>query len=122
MATYIFFPIAFSFLLIHEMDAVRRHEWNVFPLLSRLPDDEHGYMLFTAIHIPLYILLLWGLFPNGTAVHQQVVIGLDIFCIIHVLLHMLFINHPDYQFNTRFSWTLILGAGVAGGIDLVLRL
>ena len=67
MATYMFFWIAFSFLLTHEMDAVRRHEWNIFPLLARLTDDERGYTLFTAMHIALYILLLWGLFPNGSA-------------------------------------------------------
>jgi hypothetical protein len=122
VAISVFFFIAFSFLLTHEMDAIRCREWKVFPLLSRLTDDERGYTFFTAIHLPLYILLLWGLFPNSTTVNQHVVIGLDIFCIIHILLHMRFINHPNYQFNSIFSWTLILGAGIAGAIDLLLRL
>ena len=121
MNTYVFFFIAFSFLLTHEMDAVRRHEWKVFPLLSQIRDDEQGYMLFTALHIPLYVFLLWGVSTNGTAMNQSFVRGLDIFCGIHVPLHLLFIKHPSYQFNNWYSWTLIFGAGLAGGIDLLIR-
>ncbi|MBC8162057.1 MAG: hypothetical protein H7Z42_12645 [Roseiflexaceae bacterium] len=121
MPSYIFFFVALGFLLTHEMDAVRRHEWQVFPLLSRLRDDERGYTLFTALHVPLYVLLLWGIFTNGTTINRFFVTGLDIFCIVHVLLHLLLIKHPRYQFNNWFSWTLIVGAGIAGGIDLLFR-
>jgi hypothetical protein len=78
-------------------------------------------MLFAAIHIPLYVFLLWGVSTNGTAMNQSFVRGLDIFCIIHVLLHLLFIKHPDYQFNNWYSWTLIFAAGLAGGIDLLIH-
>jgi hypothetical protein len=104
------------------MDAVRRHEWQILPGLARLSNDAHGYTLFTALHIPLYTLLLWAFWPNGATLNQNVVVGFDIFCIVHVLLHILFIKHPRYQFNNPFSWTLIIGAGIAGGIDLLLRL
>lgn len=121
MQTSLFFLIALSFLLAHEMDAVRHHEWQVFPLLARLTDDARAYTLFTALHIPLYILLLWALLLDGNTLNLPVVFGFDIFCIIHVLLHVLFINHPRYQFKTPFSWILILGAGIAGSIDMLLR-
>jgi hypothetical protein len=56
---YLFFVIAFSFLLTHEMDAIRLREWKIFPILTALP-DEQGYTVFTALHVPLYALLLWG--------------------------------------------------------------
>ncbi len=121
MGAYTFFFIAFGFLLTHEMDAVRRHEWKVFPLLSQISDDERGYMLFTAIHIPLYVFLLWGISADSTILNQSFVRGLDIFCIIHILLHLFFIKHPYYQFNNWYSWILIFGAGLAGGIDLLVR-
>lgn len=49
-------------------------------------------------------------------------IGLDVFFIVHVGLHLLFINHPEHRFRSAFSWTLILGAGVSGAIDLLLFL
>jgi hypothetical protein len=41
------------------MDAVRVGEWKMFPLLSRLRDDA-GYLVFTALHVPIYALLIWG--------------------------------------------------------------
>jgi hypothetical protein len=104
------------------MDAVRRHEWKVLPLLSQVKDDAQGYILFTVLHIPLYIFLLGGIFSNGTAVNQSFILGLDIFCIVHVVLHLLLIKHPQYQFNNWFSWSLIVGAGIVGGIDLLLRI
>lgn len=116
-----FFFVAFSFLLTHEMDAVRRHEWQVLPLLARLTDDTRGYTIFTVLHVPLYVFFLWGLLARDAAITQAFVVGLDIFCVIHVLLHLLFSKHPRYQFNQWFSWTLILGAGIAGGIDLLVN-
>jgi len=39
------------------MDAIRCKEWRIFPVTSRM-DDEAGYLAFTALHIPLYALLL----------------------------------------------------------------
>jgi hypothetical protein len=78
-------------------------------------------MLFTAIHIPLYVFLLWGISADSTILNQSFVRGLDIFCIIHVLLHLFFIKHPFYQFNNWYSWILIFGAGLASGIDLLVR-
>ena len=59
MDQYLFFVIAFSFLLTHEMDAIRLREWKIFPILTALP-DEQGYTVFTALHVPLSALLLRG--------------------------------------------------------------
>jgi len=116
--TNFFFFVAFSFLLTHEMDAVRRSEWHVFPGLSRIKNDEYGYMIFAIIHIPLYLLLLLGLFSAGGRLNRSVVIGFDSFCMLHVLLHLIFMKHPKYKFNNWLSWSFILGAGIAGGVDL----
>lgn len=121
MVSDLLFFGAFSLLLTHEMDAVRCREWTIFPLLGRITQDVHGYALFTALHVPLYIVLLWAIFPYGGTLNQPVAIGFDLFCIVHVALHWLFRRHPRYEFNTRFSWTLILGAGLAGALDLAFR-
>jgi len=40
--TYMFFFLAWSLVLTHEMDAIRRHEWNIFPGLSCIKDEERG--------------------------------------------------------------------------------
>ena len=113
MPDHAFFYLGMCLLLIHEMDAVRCREWQIFPGLSLLP-DQLGYVVFTIVHIPLYLGLYWGLRTNpATWIH-----GLDIFFLIHLGLHLLFLLHPKNQFKDAFSWAIIAGAGAAGALDL----
>ena len=122
MLSHFFFVVALSLLLVHEMDAIRLQEWQLFLFLSSMQEDR-AYTTFTALHIPLYILLFWGLFQNtGGGVNQNLVIGIDAFCVIHAFLHRLFVGHKDYQFHSFLSKFLIVGAGIAGGVSLVLYL
>ncbi|GAC1554295.1 MAG: hypothetical protein NVS2B7_30240 [Herpetosiphon sp.] len=116
MDQHLFFAIAFSCLLTHEMDAIRLQEWKIFPILSALPDKQ-GYTVFTALHGPLYVLLLWRLLSPGGSMF--IINGLDSFCILHVGLHVVFRNHRHNHFRSWFSWALILGAGLAGALDLL---
>lgn len=120
MDTDFFFYTALTFILTHEMDAIRCHEWRIFPLLSRLPDDT-GYVVFTLAHVPLYLLLFGALFRGG-GLNEGVAIGLDIFFIVHAGLHLLFRRHPRNEFTSLLSWIIILGAAVMGLVDLLVRL
>lgn len=117
MLSHPFFVLGFCFLLVHEMDAIRCKEWRIFPVTSRM-EDESGYRAFTAVHVPLYALLLWALF-GGDGTNPWLVAGLDVFFVVHVLLHLIYINHPEYRFRSTFSWTLILGTGILGALDLI---
>ncbi len=117
MLNHPYFLLGFCFLLTHEMDAIRCKEWKVFPVTSRM-GEEAGYVAFTALHVPLYALILWGLF-GGDGVNRGLLVGLDVFFVGHVVLHLLFSNRPEYRFRSAFSWTLILGAGAFGAIDLL---
>ncbi len=47
--------------------------------------------------------------------------GLDVFCIVHLGLHLLFRMHPKNEFNDAMSWELIAGAATAGLTDLLLK-
>jgi hypothetical protein len=49
-----------------------------------------------------------------------VVVWFNVFCVVHVGLHVFFRKHREYRFHSWLSWMLILGAGLAGGLDLVL--
>ena len=120
MTDHLFFLLRFSFLLVHEMDAVRCKEWKIFPVLNRM-GDEAGYAAFAALHVPIYALLLWGIYGENGA-NRGLIVGLDVFFVVHVLLHLLFVNHPEYRFRSAFSWAVILGAGLFGAIDLLLIL
>jgi hypothetical protein len=113
-----FFIIGLGFILAHEMDAVKQKEWTIFPGLSAL-NDRLGYYVFTAIHVPLYFLLFYGLLHHGLQpINTGLIKSLDIFFIIHVVLHILYLKHRNNLFRSAFSWSLIAGAGVCGLIDL----
>jgi hypothetical protein len=94
-------------------------EWRMFVFLSDM-QEEMAYLVFTAIHVPMYILFFWGLFGTVSGVNRNLIIGSNLFFIVHVLLHILFLKHPLYQFKSGFSWGLILGCGLSGAIDLLM--
>lgn len=107
----IVFFLGLAFLFTHELDAIDQHEWRFFfPWL----DDLIGYRLFTAAHIPLFILIVLNLSARNFQ------IGLDLFLIVHVGLHWWLRNHPRIEFKSAFSWVLIIGAGVSGAVHLAL--
>lgn len=115
MVEHHFFYLALAFILMHEMDAIRCREWRIFPGLSYL-DDTWGLRVFLLAHIPLYYFLL---FPLGQEHPEGLIKGLDIFFIIHVGLHGLFLLHPKNEFKDGLSWGIIIGAGLFGALDLM---
>lgn len=66
----------------HELDAVKRHEWRVLPLLRSLP-ERMGEQVFIWLHVPLFALLLWGGEGDPVRRHRQSVDkpagGIDLF-------------------------------------------
>lgn len=117
MTEHVFFLVGLAFLLAHEMDAVRLHEWRLLPVLSRL-DDRVGFLVFTGLHVPLYLLLFFLAFNADAGTIRVMIVTLDAFFVVHVGLHLLLRNHPRNEFRSLFSWSLIVTAGIAGAIDL----
>ncbi len=56
----------------------------------------------------IYALLLWGLYGDG-GVNRGLIVGLGVFFVVHILLHLAFYNHPENRFRSVFSYVLILG-------------
>ncbi|MEO1438468.1 MAG: DUF6713 family protein [Bacteroidota bacterium] len=111
-----FHILGLSFILLHELDAIRCKEWRIFPGLSAL-DDRMGFIVFTFLHVPLFYWVLAALQVNNTAFRA----GFDYFLIIHLGLHILFLWHPKNEFKDWVSWSIIVGAALFGGLDLVMR-
>lgn len=111
-----FFHLALSFILIHEMDAIRCKEWRIFPILSNL-EDKLGETIFILAHIPLCYAILVGLAGENKSV---IIYWLDCFFVIHLGLHILLFRHPKNEFKDWISWVLIVGAAVFGAIDLLI--
>ena len=112
-------PLFFAGLIIiflHEIDAVRCHEWRIFPGLSRLK-DKTGKFIFMTAHIPIFYWIFWEIHRSHDDTSFRT--GFDIFLIIHVGLHLLFLWHPKNEFKDPISWILIFGAGCFGLADLL---
>ncbi len=111
------FILLLALFLGHELDAIRRHEWRLFPVISRM-DDEIGYLSFLIAHIPVFILVFWlGFFVPAAIVPVRV--ALAAFSVIHIWLHWLFRDHPRNEFDNLVSQLLIWTTGAAGMLYLV---
>ena len=45
--------------------------------------------------------------------------GFDIFLMVHLLLHLLYLRHKNNEFKDWISWSIIIGAGLFGLMDLI---
>lgn len=115
---HLLFFIGFSFLIVHEMDAIRCKEWRIYPGLSLL-SDKLGQLIFIFAHIPLFFLVFYQL--TYTSDSDGFIKGFDIFMIVHVALHLLFIRHKNNEFKDWISWMLIIGSGLFGLVDLLIN-
>lgn len=116
MPEHLLFLTGISFLIVHEMDAIRCKEWRIYPLLSLL-SNKAGQLVFVFAHIPLFILVFYQLtYISG---NNAFIKGFNIFMIVHIGLHLLFLRHKNNEFKDWISWTLIIGAGLFGFADLV---
>ncbi len=109
------FYLMLGFFIAHEVDAVSKHEWRLFPVLRGLNDDL-ARKLFIWSHLPMLAAIFWLTAgqSNGTIAKS-----LSGFAIVHIGLHWYFRNRPAYEFNTLGSWTLIVMAGAFGAIHLI---
>lgn len=78
-------------------------------------DDKRGSITFVLAHVPLLLALIWAL----SSPNQAVATSLSGFYVAHVVLHTIALRHPRNEFRDWVSWTLILGAGIAGTAQLL---
>lgn len=115
-----FFYLGMAFILLHELDAIRCHEWRIFPGLAGMK-EELARPIFIWVHLPLFYFLLLGLSLENELAVYRFVKGLNIFFIVHTGLHILFLRHPNNEFKDWMSWSFILGAGSCGILDLIFK-
>lgn len=113
---HLIFALELALLFVHEMDAVRRQEWNMFAILKDMA-EEKAYQVFTLLHIPLYTAMLVLLFSDHAYIGVYIT---DIFLIAHLLIHVLFRKHPANKLNGRLSRNIIYSAGLLAFAHLVL--
>ena len=119
--TDLIFYIGISLLITHELDAIRNHEWRVFPILSQFKDDV-GYYLFSILHVPLLVVIFWFISHPSEDVRFWFQISMDGFFIVHMLLHKIVSGNKKYEFRSRYSRALILSIALIGVIHIALLL
>jgi len=111
------FYLGIIFILIHEIDAIRCKEWRIFPGLSHL-SEKTGKYIFIVAHIPLITLLIWILGKDSYLILFRV--GFDIFLVIHLLVHSVYLKHRNNEFRDWLSWFIIVFTAFCGAGDLVI--
>jgi heme/copper-type cytochrome/quinol oxidase subunit 3 len=119
MKDFIFY-LGMGALFTHEIDAMQNHEWRVLPILRMLP-DELGMAVFVVAHVPIFAILISLVASANVRVRSRSRFFISGFLVLHGLLHALFVNHPNYEFSSVLSNTLIFGGAVFGAIYLGLE-
>ena len=109
------FYLGLSFIIMHEMDAIRCKEWQIFPLTFFL-NDKWGYITFMFAHIPLFVGVFYAVNQPNNA---SFIFWFNWFLIAHLLAHLIFLLRPKNEFKDWISWIIIIGAALFGGLDLL---
>ena len=107
------FCLGFATLFTHELDSMLNHEWRVIPIIRALP-DETGLIIFVTAHIPVFAILIALVSSKNSKTRQMTRISIGLFLVFHGLLHILFKDHPAYEFSSILSNGLIFGASILG--------
>jgi hypothetical protein len=107
------FDLTLALLFTHELDAVARHEWRLFPGLRSLPDGVAS-RLFVLLHVPLFVVLFRRSFSSSPDRRRRSRVALARFAVVHALLHRRFRTHPDYEFSGPLSALFVRGTAAAG--------
>lgn len=114
------FYLAVGVFFTHELDAMRNHEWLVLPLTSWLP-NEYGEIVFLWAHVPLFALLVAALSSLNMKIRHNTQLGFSIFLVVHSILHVVFMQHEKYEFESLSSNILIFGGGLLGALHIVMN-
>ena len=112
------FYAVLALLFAHELDAVERHEWRLFPGLRSLSDGLAA-RLFVLLHVPLFLVVFRLATHPSARVRRRFRFVIDAFAVVHAGLHVRFADRPEYEFDGLSSRVLIHGAALAGLLDLL---
>lgn len=111
----IVFAIIITFLLLHEMDAIKAKEWKMFVLFGDLKEDL-AYIIFSVVHLPLYfILVLWMIHFKE---NNTLFIVVDILMAAHTIVHFLFRKNKNNGFSSLYSKVIIYIIGLLSIIHI----
>jgi len=113
----LFYTLALSLLLTHEIDAALAREWQLLYVLRSLPQPSAAAW-FIAVHVPMFMGILWFSYQASTRIAKPFRLGLALFIVVHAGLHYRLSSDPAYLFEGWLSNSLILGSALAALVYL----
>jgi len=113
------FALAFALLVSHELDAMIRREWELFPGLNAL-DSDTAADVFNLLNVPLIAPLIWVLTAGSGIARRRTMIGVEVFLIVHAVAHTLTRGADSYEFQPPVETITVYGAAGASAIHLTL--
>ena len=113
------FAVAFALLLSHELDAMIRSEWELFPGLNAL-DSDTAADVFNLLHVPLLAPIIWVLTAGSARARRRTMIGAEVFLVVHAIGHTLVRGVDRYEFQAPVETITVYGAAGASAIHLAL--
>jgi hypothetical protein len=114
-----FFVLALALMSVHELDAMLRHEWRIFPLTAFM-EEETGMLVFLWLHVPVFALLFYFSASAIAVGGNAFSIGFSVFCVAHAFVHFLYERHPKCEFRNALSRSLIWSCAAAGFFAILL--
>ena len=111
------FAVAFSLLVSHELDAMIRQEWQLFPGLNALEPDVAADV-FNLLHVPLLAPLIWLLAAGSVSARRRTMIGCEVFLVGHAVVHFLARSADGYEFQPPVETITVYGAALAAAAHL----
>jgi hypothetical protein len=106
-----------SLFILHEMDAIYRKEWMMLYPVNRL-EENIAHILFTGMHFFLFMAIFIML-------HEHFILLfwiMNIFGILHLVLHIAFVKHRNNEMNNVFSMGIIILMAILSTLSTALYL
>jgi hypothetical protein len=113
-----FFYTTLALFFTHELDAVQQAEWRLLYVLRSLP-PESAATWFIALHVPLFVAILWLTHHRSVRTREMSRILLAAFCIVHAGLHFRLRDDQLSSFSSPLSLSLIYGAALTSAAYLL---
>ncbi len=106
------------FLILHEIDGAYWREWRFFGSFGRSLPDTTGLSVYLWAHVPIFMLLLFGLVSLDELSGRIISILFSGFMICHFFLHAAFKKKGHAGFEPLASRLIFAGSLAFSAIQL----
>ncbi len=104
---FILFLLNFIFFMLHEIDGAYWKEWKFFGRFGSSLTDHAGLTLYLLFHIPIFIILFYGILSLNGPAGMIISILFSGFMIFHFIIHSYARMHGSREFEFPVSFIIL---------------